>query len=240
MLRATFLHRKVTQKHSGNRNPDTPSAEQIPSTELNEDADDSCGGHAEHHEVQRTLANLAKCIKDTGQNSSEAHVDAVCQVIKIDESVCIKQYEPIEAWWCDQEGQQFQKDQSFIPAVFTFRPSLIDNDDDRLTKTQKEENQLRKLLFEIQLLNKLSANNTSAKRYMNTILSENGLQCFGETVRKIWISAFLDYVFQNKLVATCAIHKVDQVLELQDWIIGETQRLVNAGKENVEEMSMDK
>ena len=40
------------------------------------------------------------------------------------------------------------------------------------------------------------------------------------------VHAFTKYLYDHRPISTVGIHRVDQRIELVDWLVGETQRLV--------------
>ena len=64
---------------------------------------------------------------------------------------------------------------------------------------------------------------------MASALGRDGLQCFGLPVSKTCLRAILKYVYCYRRVTTIGIHRVNQHVDLADWLVGEAQRLVEEG-----------
>ena len=61
---------------------------------------------------------------------------------------------------------------------------------------------------------------------MNHLMGKQ-LHCFGAKANHTTVLSFVKYVFKNKIISSCGIQGLNQIVELSDWIITETQRLAN-------------
>lgn len=63
---------------------------------------------------------------------------------------------------------------------------------------------------------------------LKAVLS-NGLRLFGKTVPLNIVDSFVHYITDTRIVADCGIYRVNQHLELSDWVVGEAHRLALTG-----------